>query len=333
MGKMRWWALILLSYPLSGMGGCQGSEGAGPSLPSRVPSFDALRAWEDLKAQVAFGPRVPNTEGHRKAKDYILQELGKVADGVTRQEFSHQGGGKTFALTNILATLNPGQRPRILLGAHWDTRPFADQEQDPSKRRQPVPGANDGASGVAILLEIGRALKRQPPPVEVLLAFFDAEDMGGTPYAQEYCLGSRHFARNMGTFRPDMAIIVDMVGDKDLQIYYETYSMQAAPNLMRTVFDVARSLGFTAFHPFIKYTIVDDHLSLIEAGVPAIDLIDFDYPAWHTLDDTPEQCSPESLRAVGQTLLHVLYERLPQGRALKPLAFSSLGGAWGHGAL
>jgi len=263
---------------------------------------------------VDFGPRAPGTSGHSQARTYFLTTLRTYADAVTVQDFTHTGGGQTFTFTNILAEFNPTGSHPLLLGAHWDTRPLADQDPNPQNRSQPILGANDGASGVAVLLEIARVLKEHPPPRRVILALFDAEDLGQTPYAEEYSLGARYFAQHLGRFRPEEAIIVDMIGDRALRIYQEGHSLQFAPALVRKVFQTAAALGYPQFVPEPRYTIIDDHLPLLQAGIPAIDLIDFEYPEppspgryWHTLEDTVDKCSSASLKAVGEVLLHLIF--------------------------
>jgi Zn-dependent M28 family amino/carboxypeptidase len=201
----------------------------------------------------------------------------------------------------------------VILSAHWDTRPWADQDVSAENREKPVPGANDGASGVAVLLEFARIFAAHPPPMGVDLIFFDAEDVGESGMSESFALGSQYFARNLpqGTsYR--FAINFDMVGDRSLEIYREANSDAFAPALMDAVFRRARLLGYPQFIDEKVAGIYDDHMPLNEAHIPAIDLIDFNYPDhtnryWHTLDDTPDKCSPESLKAVGTVILHLLY--------------------------
>ncbi|MDD3642746.1 MAG: M28 family peptidase, partial [Candidatus Krumholzibacteria bacterium] len=173
----------------------------------------------------------------------------------------------------------------------------------------PIPGANDGASGVAVLLEIARLLGRHEPPVGVDIVLFDGEDSGETGAAADWCLGSAHFARNLRGYRPFAAIVIDMIGDRDLDIPMESYSLAAAPALLGELYDIASGLGYAQFRRERGPAIIDDHLPLIRAGLPAVDLIDFDYPWWHTLDDTPDKCSPRSLEAVGRVLVEYLWSR------------------------
>ena len=186
--------------------------------------------------------------------------------------------------------------PQIILGAHYDSRIFADNDPDPANHSQPVPGANDGASGVAVLLELARVLPEDTVPI--WLVFFDAEDNGRIE-GWDWILGSREFVRN-NPLQPRSVVIVDMIGDADLNIYKERNSNQ---ELTDEIWNVAASLGYdNVFIPEYKFSILDDHTPFLEAGLPAVDIIDFDYPYWHTLQDTPDKVSAESLQAVGETL-------------------------------
>ncbi|MEW5828997.1 MAG: M28 family peptidase, partial [Chloroflexota bacterium] len=187
--------------------------------------------------------------------------------------------------------------PVVILGAHYDSRRVADQDPDPSKRDRPVPGANDGASGVAVLLEIARVLPADSLPV--WLVFFDAEDDGDLP-GSDWILGSRAFADSL-TVRPQAVVIVDMIGDADLNLYQERNS---DPALTQAIWSQAAALGYeTAFIPQPKYRMLDDHIPFKQLGLTVVDIIDFDYPYWHTTKDTPDKVSAESLQIVGETLL------------------------------
>jgi Zn-dependent M28 family amino/carboxypeptidase len=206
---------------------------------------------------------------------------------------------------NVLAHFHP-QRPfRVLLGAHYDSRPWADRDSG-AARELPVPGANDGASGVAVLLELAELLSQWDPGIGVDLALFDGEDYGKEEDHDYYLLGSRHFVRSMGAYRPRAMLLLDMVGDADLRIPMEGNSLRAAPGLTSLVFAVADSLGVSQFDPVPGPPVLDDHVPFLRARIPAVNLIDFDYPPWHTQRDLPEACSPESLEAVARVVLHVL---------------------------
>ncbi|MEJ5253425.1 MAG: M28 family peptidase [Armatimonadota bacterium] len=282
-------------------------SGCAPTaVQAERPAFDGKRAFADLEKQVSFGPRVPGTQAHLQCRDWLMTELEKSADRVELQTFTQVVNGKSLRLYNIFGIFNENAPRRIMLCAHWDTRPTADEELDPANRRKPILGANDGASGVAVLLELARQFKAKRPQVGVIIAFWDGEDYG--PDVDTMLLGSRYFAKNMGKLRPTYGILLDMVGDKDLQIYKETNSVLAAPELVERVWRTAEQLGYRKYFPNAqKYTITDDHVPLIEAGVPCIDLIDFDYPYWHTLQDTVDKCSAQSLQIVGEVVAAVVY--------------------------
>jgi glutaminyl-peptide cyclotransferase len=291
--------LVLLIVCLSW--GCASSV-----VQAERPAFDAQRAFADLQKQVSFGPRVPGTKGHLQCRDWLMAELEKYADRVELQTFTRMVNGKSLRMYNIFAIFNENANKRIMLCAHWDTRPTADEELDPANRKKPILGANDGASGVAVLLELARQFKVKRPQVGIIIALWDGEDYG--PDINNMLMGSRYFAKNMGKLRPTYGILLDMVGDKDLQIYKEANSVYAAPELVERVWRKAGELGYRKYFPdSVKYTIIDDHVPLIEAGVPFIDLIDFDYPYWHTLQDTVDKCSPDSLRIVGEVVAAVVY--------------------------
>lgn len=213
--------------------------------------------------------------------------------------------GDSLRLQNVVANYFPARAVRVLLAAHYDSRPRADRDRGPA-RDAPIPGANDGASGVAVLLEVGRALAAWDPGVGVDLVFLDGEDYGRESDLDHYLLGSKYFVRSMGDYRPRAVILVDMVGARGLRIPMEGNSRAAAPALTRLVFDVAAEIGAAAFVREDGPALIDDHVPFLQAGIPAVDLIDFDYPAWHTQNDTPEQCAPESLGQVARVLLHVL---------------------------
>jgi glutaminyl-peptide cyclotransferase len=259
-------------------------------------TFDGEMAYEHVAAQVNIGPRNMGTEGHAQAMAYIADQLEMAGWQVEIQQTEYQD----HPIFNIIGTRQPpvegDERPWLILGAHYDTRMYADQDPDPEMRVQPVPGANDGASGVAVLLELARVLPAGLSD-NVWLVFFDAEDNGNIP-GYEWIMGSRAFVAALDE-HPDAAVIVDMIGDADLNIYYE-YSSN--PSLSKAIWDQAAQLGYSQFIPQQKYHIIDDHTPFLEAGIPAVDIIDFDYPYWHTVEDTLDKVSPESLEAVGRTL-------------------------------
>ena len=298
--------------PNPGGGGGKRDDGAAPA-PARVPEFDAASSFALLKAQTAFGPRVPGTPAHDRCLSWLRGELVSSGADVSLQPFTHTGyDGTPLPMTNLFASINPGAAKRILLVAHWDSRPRADQDPDPAKRALPIAGANDGASGVAVLLQIARVCKAASPPAGVDLLLVDGEDYGREGDSENYLLGSRWFARHLPAgYRPQFGIVLDMIGDRDLAIPREPYSIQYAPDIVELVWGSAAELGVRQFVQEEQRYVLDDHIPLNEAGIKTIDLIDFDYPYWHTTADTDDKCSPESLSAVGRVLLHVIYRRLP----------------------
>lgn len=272
--------------------------------------ISGARAFRHLQAQCDFGPRPPGSDAHVKTRDYLLQELRKVADRVALQPFTGTYAGKTVQMWNVLGVINPDARRKIMVCAHWDTRPTADQERNAEDRQQPILGANDGASGVAALLELARVLKQKRPQVGVVVAFWDGEDLG--PSVDNMFLGARYFAAHPGAYKPERAILLDMIGDADLRIPRESYSLNSDRAMVETVWSAARQLGFSKEFPDTSQGYVqDDHIALHEGGIPAIDLIDFTYPPWHTLRDTPDKCSPRSLELVAKVLEKVLREQTP----------------------
>ncbi len=281
---------------------------AGCRADVSAPTFDEQRAFEDLKAQVAFGPRAPGSEGHARCRDWLAEQLKAAgATHVTLQEFPDTVGGVPYALTNVRARFGPATGAWIVLGAHWDTRLWADRDPDPSKHNLPVLGANDGASGVAVLLETARAFGRRPPPVGVEIVLFDGEDLGRGVGVADFCRGSRHYVRVLQHPRPSLVVVLDMIGDADLDIYYEQNSYNVAPNIVERIWQGAEKVGATAFHPEPRHNVYDDHAPFIEAGIPGINLIDFDYPAWHTTSDSLVRVSANSLGQVGRTVLWYVY--------------------------
>ena len=286
--------------------------------PTIVPSFSGTRAYEHLLKQTSLGPRNPNSQGHSECLALLSGELRRLADSVELQPFTHRGyDGEYLRLTNIVASFRSDAESRMLLCAHWDTRPRAEYDEDKSKRNRPILGANDGASGVAILLEMAALLHAHRPPIGVDLVLFDGEDYGLEGDTQNYLLGSRYFAAHKSpTYQPRFGILLDMVGDTYLEIPREGHSVKYAPDILALVWDKARQLGYPQFMDGVGEEVIDDHLPLNEVGIKTIDIIDFDYPDqsnryWHTHQDIPEHCSPESLEAVGDVVTHLVYTQLP----------------------
>ena len=263
--------------------------------------FDGQRALTDVRTQVAFGPRIPGTDGHAQIRAWMREELESAGWTVEVQQTEAMG----HPIFNIIAKRGE-QNPQIILGAHYDTRIYADNDPDPANHSKPGPGANDGASGVAVLLEIARTLPEDSVPV--WLVFLDAEDNGRIE-GWDWILGSRAFVQQL-VFRPEAVVIVDMIGDTDLNIYLE---INSDPKLRSEIWQAAADAGHDdVFIPQENHAILDDHTPFLEAGIQAVDIIDFDYPFYHTLQDTPDKVSVESLQAVGETLLYWLEGRKSQ---------------------
>lgn len=267
---------------------------------AREKSFSGTRAWEDVEYQVSLGPRTPGSTAHQQIRTWMTEEL--EGDGWQVEEQSCLDC-TTLPVHNLIAKKGEG-KSWIILGAHYDSRILADKDQLLENRTKAVPGGNDGASGVAVLLELSRVLPDNLNK-EIWLVFFDVEDNGHIEN-HDWILGSRVFVQYLLQAEPRLptaAIIVDMIGDKDLTIYYERKS---DPDLKQEIWSLANELGYNQFIPADKHSILDDHVPFLEAGIPAVDIIDIEYPYYHTTEDTADKVSPESLEAVGATLLEWL---------------------------
>ncbi|UCG86791.1 MAG: M28 family peptidase [Gemmatimonadota bacterium] len=269
--------------------------------------FDGAKALEYVETQLAFGPRVPNTRGHQSTGDWILERIEATADSVEVQAWDHvTSQGDTLHLRNFIAQFRPAVSERILYVAHWDTRPAADRSANLGEQQSPVPGANDGASGVAVLLGVADALAVKPPSFGVDLLFVDGEDYGDFGRNIDVLLGSRYYAANLDPEKPKplFAVVWDMIGDRDLRIPQEPNSVRGAPEVVQRVWDKAAELGYgRIFRRESGPPMTDDHLPLQRAGIRAIDVIDFEFGPgnsyWHTTEDTIDKVSVESLQTVG----------------------------------
>jgi Zn-dependent M28 family amino/carboxypeptidase len=279
-------------------------SGAGRSITNtnQPPAlFDGNAAYQHVIAQVGFGARPTGSAALQKTGDYIIEQLRSIGWQVETQEFDVNN---THA-RNIIAKRGSGSI--ILIGAHYDTRLKADQDRDPAKRDQPVMGANDAASGAAVLLELARTLNASKIKHEIWLSFFDAEDNGNLP-GWEWGVGSTYMAEHL-TVTPTVMILLDMIGDSDQQIKWEQNS---DPALNKSIWDVAAALGYSrSFLAQPGWAMIDDHLAFIRRGIPSVDLIDFDYPYWHTTHDTADKVSALSLERVGRTLAAWLEQTAP----------------------
>jgi len=297
--------------------GCRtaSSQAAPPTTPAAPApvvrsAFDGADAYKMLEAQCALGPRPPGSAAHDKCRAYILKQLTPYVDKVATQNFPYSDSDRKvkLSLTNIIGVINPNAKKKVLLFTHWDTRPTADQDLDHKDR--PIIGADDGASGTAALLEMARLFHAKRPDIGVVLLFVDGEDWG--PGENRMYLGSIYFAANPGLYKPDYAILLDMVGAKGVPFYREEGSQAQHPEINDKIWGAAKALGYGAQFPdTTKYAIGDDHVPFNNAGIPAVDVLGWEYPHWHTLQDTAEKCSPDSLKAVGDVMAKVIYDEKP----------------------
>lgn len=276
---------------------------------STHPPFDEARSFEYLQELVAFGPRPPGSAAHAAVADWLEAELEPFADQVSRQSVVVHAKGDTLRGANIIASFNlqPKKNTRIMLSAHWDTRPWADQDPDSAARSSPVLGANDGGSGVAILLEIARVLSKNPLDIGIDLVLFDLEDSGQDTTVL-FALGSEFFAANNTEYRPTFGINIDMVCDSTLEISKEVNSVRGARQIVDLIWEAAEKEGADVFVDRAGIAVLDDHIAFLQRGIRVVDLIQTPFPPyWHTLDDTIDKCSSASLGQVGNTLLRVIY--------------------------
>ena len=253
--------------------------------------FNGQRAFLDVEYQVSLGPRTMGSEAHEKVADWIMNTLEEQGWQVETQD-AFASGQK---IKNIIAKRGNGT-PWLIIGSHYDSRYVADQDPDPAKRNLPVMGANDGASSVAVLLELARSIPENINK-QIWLVFFDDED-NGSDSGVGWGIGSDYFVSQL-VGKPDGVAVLDMIGDKDLNIYKERNSN---PELNDEIWGVAKRLGYSQFIPNYKYALIDDHIPFIQAGISAVDIIDFDYPYWHTTQDTLDKISANSLKIVGETI-------------------------------
>ncbi len=286
-----------------------------------IPPFDKANAFAKVRSQVKFGPRVPNSEAHRNCRDWLSKEFESTGAKVIRQEFKPKAfDGQTLDGMNIIASHNPESKHRIILAAHWDSRPFSDQDPDSSNHKIPVPGADDGASGVGVLLEISRILNDHPlKNLGIDIILFDCEDYGQDGGQMEsWCLGSQYWSNNLHLpgYKADYGILLDMVGAKDANFCKDYYSLQFAPKVIEKVWRIAAEENFSKFFVDKKgEPIIDDHIFVNkDAQIPMIDIIN--RPAssrtgfphhWHTQKDNMDAIDPLTLDAVGKVLVKLIY--------------------------
>ena len=289
------------------------------------PEFNSDSAFLFIKKQVDFGPRVPNSAAHMECGNYLVSKLTEFGAQVLEQKaILKTYDGISLNARNIIGVYNPNSEKRILLFAHWDTRPFADQETDTSKRTQPILGANDGGSGVGVLLEIARQLNQNPVDVGVDIIFFDAEDWGQPSFESNqvpgewWCLGSQHWAANphIPNYRANYGILLDMVGGSNASFYKEGYSVQYASNITEKIWKMASRLGYGKY--FINKRggyITDDHVAVNQLHrAPSVNIIHTSEDSshgfgdfWHTHNDNMDVINKSTLKAVGQTVMEIVY--------------------------
>lgn len=317
--------IIILLIAVFFIAGCDKKDDTNISKPlfviqknDSIPPFDGANAYAQVKAQVEFGPRNPGSAGHSLALTYLQNELNKYADEVKLQQFTYPGYNEQLNLTNIVARFNPENKKRIMICAHWDTRPRSEHSKDTTKRNLPIPGANDGASGCGIILELARVLKGHDLNIGVDLVLLDGEDYGKESDLDNYCLGAKYYAVNIqGGTHPEFAILLDMVGDKDAVFMKEAGSVEYAPDIVNLIWDIAASVDAGVFAPRGGESIYDDHIPLNQAGIKTVDIIDAelvgaDTPVerrnyWHSDRDNMDNISQSTLQQVGNVLVYLLY--------------------------
>ena len=285
-------------------------------LCQNIPHFDGNRSMKLLIEQCDLGPRYPESEGALLMKQYLQNFLRPISDSlyVMDEKIPHPYKRHYITLTNYLARFNLDASYRIMFMAHWDTREVADLDPNIKNRSLPILGANDGASGVSVLLTLAEILsKNSLKNIGVDILLVDGEDMGHSGDPDKFGLGTQAFAKHVPEPRPEFAICVDMVADQEPSFPIEQFSLKQAPDLVQKIWSLAQQLGYTEFENRIGAAIMDDHYYLYKySKIPAIDIIDFDYPNkdinyWHTLQDVPENCSAQTLEIVGTVITHFIY--------------------------
>lgn len=284
------------------------------------PDFNADSAFAFVKAQVDFGPRIPSTEAHANCAAYLVQKFKSFGAKVTVQEAPAKTyDGQTHRLKNIIVAFNPEKIQRVLISAHWDARPFSDQDPDENMRNKPFDAANDGASGVAVILEMARQIQLKSPKVGVDFILWDIEDYGKsndeTLNETTWCIGSQYWSKNqhVKNYKPLYAINLDMVGGANAQFTQDEISRKYAPDVVKKVWDIGNEIGYSAY--FINVpsgSLIDDHFWVNQVGIPCIDIIHYSdingfYGNWHTQLDNLNNIDKNTLKAVGQTVLETVY--------------------------
>lgn len=316
---------VLGLFLFSALPGCQSdakNKVEEKEIAIKVPRFERDSSFKFVSQQIAFGPRIPNSEAHLSCQNYLASSLKKFGAEVTEQKFIAKSfDGKSLNGNNIIGRFNPSAQRRILLSAHWDSRPFTDSPITVGDKKQPVLGADDGASGVGVLLEIARQLQLNPVDFGVDIVFFDLEDYGDSNggASETWCLGSQYFSKNLiyqSNNKPEYGILLDMVGASGARFAKEEISVQYAGNVVDKVWNLAQAMGYGNYFVNDRVgAITDDHYFVNSiAQIPMIDIINRPNDTqtgfvahWHTPDDTLDKIDRNTLRAVGQLLLAVIY--------------------------
>lgn len=302
----RWFfSLLILAAAVIWQFGCHRQV----SQPVRTPIFDQDRAYTLLTDICSIGPRNHGSESKLKAETWIQDKLREAGAEVSVHEFTYTPkSGVAESFRNITGRIRPLEKRRVMVGTHYDTRSWADRDPREEFRSIPIIGANDGGSGVAVMLEMARAWKFDPPPVGVDLIFFDGEEFGREGVLNDYLVGSKAFVRDHPDFKPDWGVVLDMVGDSNLRLAQERSSAARACKAVRKIWGAAERVGSTAFVDGFLTHIYDDHSAFVARGIPVALVIDYDYRWYHTIEDLPDKCSAESLGQVGRAVMEAIYE-------------------------
>jgi glutaminyl-peptide cyclotransferase len=329
--KQQVWVIFVALIILTGCGSSTQEKQFGRfdlvNQNNQVPEFSADSAYVFVEKQVQFGTREPNSVGHQQTRAYLISEFRRFAGShaVFAQNFNYAGyDNDTLSLSNIIAAFNPQSRTRILLSAHWDTRPRADEDTDPARRGEPIMGADDGGSGVGVLLEIARLMSEHMPPIGVDILLFDGEDYGTSGDLDRYFLGARYWSENppVPGYTPRFGILLDLVGAQGASFPKEGFSRRYAGALVNQIWDLAGEMGYSSFFLNVDGPpVADDHMIVNQiAGIPMIDIIHYNVtpeqgiafpPHWHTHSDTMDIISKSTLQAVGDVVTEIIYNRIP----------------------
>lgn len=325
MFRQKYSLFLLLVSMITIFNGCDGKKVPDQTTPyvslsknQQYPKSDPSAIFSYVEKQLENGPRVVGSKAHQLTKEFFLTTLRQYADKIETQDFELTGyDNEKLALTNIVAKFNPAAQKRIFICGHWDSRPRSDQDTDVKLRTQPVMGANDGASGCAVMLELAKLMKAKTPEIGVDLIFLDGEDYGKSSDLSMFCLGSKYFAANAKEYSPEFGILLDMVGDKEAQFFQEQNSVIFGSEIVELVWEAARNIGADSFISQQGSSIYDDHIPLNQAGLKTIDIIDASLVGadstagrrryWHTTHDTIENISKKTLAEVADVLLNVIY--------------------------